>query len=62
MTINRTSHPEGDVDRLYTPRIVGGRGLSSVEESVKLEKCNFVRLLEELCTQQIWAHEYFLEG
>ena len=31
-------HPKGDVDRLYTKRKEGGRGLSSIEDLVRGEE------------------------
>ena len=34
MTVHKALHPRDDVDRLYVPRKVGGRGLSSIEDSV----------------------------
>jgi len=33
-------HPRSDVDQLYLPRKIGGRGLHSVEDVVCEEKCN----------------------
>ena len=38
LTIYRSMHPQGDVDRTYLKRKKGGRGLISVEECVILEK------------------------
>ena len=34
MTMHKALHPRDDVDRLYVPRKVGGRGLASIEDSV----------------------------
>ena len=34
MTMHKALHPNDDVDRLYVPRKVGGRGLASIEDSV----------------------------
>ncbi|XP_063691257.1 uncharacterized protein LOC134823653 [Bolinopsis microptera] len=38
MRINGAHHPQGDVDRLYVSRQLGGRGLHSIEEVVKREE------------------------
>ena len=38
MTIHRGLAKRADVDRLYTKRHDGGRGLLNIEESVKLEE------------------------
>ena len=35
-TIYGALHPKSDVDRLYIPRKEGGRGLTSIEDSVEL--------------------------
>ena len=32
--MHKALHPRDDVDRLYIPRIEGGRGLASIEDSV----------------------------
>ena len=34
MTMHKTLHPRDDVDILYVPRKEGGRGLTSIEDSV----------------------------
>ena len=34
MTMHKALHPRDDVDRLYVSRKEGGRGLSSIEDSV----------------------------
>ena len=34
MTIHKSLHPRGDVDRLYVSRKEGGRGFTSIEDSV----------------------------
>ena len=34
MTMHKALHPRDDVDRLYVPRKEGGRGLTSIEDSV----------------------------
>ncbi|XP_077972208.1 uncharacterized protein LOC144427222 [Styela clava] len=38
LTMYGMLHPRGDVDRLYLPRQMGGRGLMSVEDCVQAEK------------------------
>ena len=38
MRINGAHHPQGDVDRLYVSRQLGGRGLQSIEEVVRREE------------------------
>ena len=38
MRLHRAHHPQGDVDRLYVSRKLGGRGLHSVEEVVRREE------------------------
>ena len=34
MTMHKALHPRDDVDRLYVSRKAGGRGLTSIEDSV----------------------------
>ena len=34
MTMHKTLHPRDDVDRLYVSRKEGGRGLTSIEDSI----------------------------
>ncbi len=34
MTMHKALHPRDDIDRLYESRKEGGRGLSSIEDSV----------------------------
>ena len=34
MTMHKTLHPRDDVDRIYVSRKEGGRGLTSIEDSV----------------------------
>ena len=38
MTINRALHPRANVARLYLPRNEGGRGMKSVEETIRTEE------------------------
>ena len=37
-TVHGGFHPKSDVDRLYTQRIVGDRGLLSIEDVVRKEE------------------------
>ena len=68
MTINRALHPRANVARLYLPRSEGGRGLKSVEETIRTEehglsdyiKCKekgYNRLLQRL-TKERSKQEY----
>ena len=41
--MNKALHPRDDVDSIYVPRKEGGRGLSSIEESVD----TFIQRLED---------------
>ena len=38
--MHRGLHPRSSVDRLYIPRVQGGRGLLSVKDCVELERSN----------------------
>ena len=40
LTLHRAFHQKGDVDRLYVPRTLGGRGLLSIEEIIVGEERN----------------------
>ena len=37
MTAHRTLHPQSDIDRLYLPRIILGRGLLQIRQTVEKE-------------------------
>ena len=37
MTAHRTLHPQSDIDRLYRPRRIGGRGLLQIRQTVEEE-------------------------
>ena len=37
VTAHRTLHPQSDIDRLYLPRRIGGRGLLQIRQTVKEE-------------------------
>ena len=47
MTMNRMYHPQSDTDRLYFPRIQGGRGLLSIADCVETEKQNLSLYLDQ---------------
>ena len=40
MTAHRTLHPQSDIDRLYLPRRIGGRGLLQIRQTVEEEMRN----------------------
>ena len=40
LTIYRSMHPQGDIDKLYMKRVAGDRGLQSVEDTVELEEAS----------------------
>ena len=40
MTMNGMYHPHSDTDRLYLPRMKGGRGLLSIADCVETEEQN----------------------
>ena len=35
MTVHRTLHPQSDIDRLYLPRRIGGRGLLQIRPTLE---------------------------
>ena len=37
MTVHRTLHPQTDIDRLYLPQRIGGRGLLQIRRIVEEE-------------------------
>ena len=39
-TMNRMDHPQSGTDRLYIPRMEGGRGLQSIADCVETEEQN----------------------
>ena len=47
MTMNRMYHPQGDTDRLYIPRMEGGRGLMSIADCVETEEQNLSQYLDQ---------------
>jgi phosphopentomutase len=46
LTIHGQHHPRADIDLLYVPRKVGGRGLMQVEGTYIVETLNFVEYVE----------------
>ena len=36
LTMHKALHPKSDVDRLYLPRLEGGRGLQSAQDNIRL--------------------------
>ena len=47
MTVNRMYHPQSDTDRLYIPRMEGGRGLLSIADCVETEEQNLSLYLNQ---------------
>ena len=47
MTMHKALHPRDDVDRLYVPRKEGGRGLTSIEDSVDTSIQRFEDYIEK---------------
>ena len=46
LTLHGAHHPKADVERLYLPRVEGGRGLLELEESYKLELIGLAQYLK----------------
>ena len=51
-TMHRSFHPRADIDRLYIPRKMGGRGLISVEDSMNKEE-NSIAYYAQTTTEPI---------
>ena len=47
MAMNRMYHSQSDTDRLYIPRMEGGRGLLSIADCVKTEEQNLSLYLDQ---------------
>ena len=65
LTIYRSMHLQGDVDRTYLKRKKGGRGLISVEECVMLEKTSlgfYINGKEELLLQEVVKEDIMSEN
>ena len=54
MTAHRTLHPQSDIDRLYLPRKIGGRGLLQIRQTVEEEIRNLSEYINSSteCTQR----------
>ena len=58
-------HPQGDEDRTYLKRKIGGRGLISVEECVMLEKMSlafYINGKEEMLLQKVVKEDIMSEN
>ena len=60
LTMYRSLHPRANVDRLYWKRKNGGKGLTSVEECVRIEKTSLGFLPER--TRTTTTTEVVIEG
>ena len=47
MTMHKALHPRDDIDRLHVPRKEGGRGLTSIEDSVDASIQQFEDYIEK---------------
>ena len=47
LTMNGAHHPKADVDRLYMKREVGGRGLISVEDCIRMERKSMLDYIDQ---------------
>ena len=47
LTKKRTHHPKSDVDRMYLPRLSGGRGLIQIETTYKTTTIGLATYLEK---------------
>ena len=47
MTMNRVYHPQSDTERLFIPRMEGGRGLLSIADCVETEEQNLSLYLDQ---------------
>ena len=65
LTIYRSMHPQGDEDRAYLKRKIGGRGLISVEECVMLEQTSlgfYINGKEEMLLQKVVKEDIMSEN
>ena len=56
LTFHKVYHPQADVDRLYLPRRIGGRGLKSMVDVVMEELCNisgYLRKTDQPLLQEV---------
>ena len=66
MTAHHTLHPQSDIDRLYLPRRIGGRGLLQIRQTVEEEIRNLSEYissstesaLKEVITERLLAVEH----
>ena len=62
LRINGAHHPQGDVDRLYVSRQLGGRGLQSIEEVVRREENALTTFVKNSSDPEIVRlKEFFVE-
>ena len=47
MTMHKALHPKSDVDRLYLPRRVGGRGLLNIKDTITQAKMSLDKYVED---------------
>ena len=60
LTIHRMHHPKADVNRLYLPRRIGGRGLSKLEtahKSTTIGLETYLRNTDDALLQLVLQHE-----
>ena len=60
LTIRRMHHPKADVNRMYLPRRIGGRGLTKLETAYKsttIEMETYLRNADDALLQLVLQHE-----
>ena len=60
ITIRRMHHPKADVNRMYLPRRIGGRGLTKLETAYKsttIEMETYLRNTDDALLQLVLQHE-----
>ena len=57
MTNHKALHPRDDVDRLYVSRKEGGRGLTSIEDSVDTSIHRLENYKQNHYSHQTWEHD-----
>ena len=60
LTIRRMHHPKADVNRMYLPRRIGGRGLTKLETAYKsttIEMETYLRNTDDALLQLVLQHE-----
>ena len=53
LTMNKALHPRADIDRLYVPRKLGGRGLINIEECIEAETQGLADYIQTLIEERI---------